>query len=318
MGEFDIYRSAINGLALIASGSTTKEGPYKKDLERAKGFLIKQINKAFELAAKEPDHGLVAYYPFEFSMSAIFLAHLYQASRSDDLKDILEKLRDCFIRLQCKDGGWSYWNKKTTMTYMTTPVLMALFILDHAGIKVDEKVFELARKHYAEILQRRQDGMFYYFAKPEKTFDKSDNHSGLGRTMGALLPMYLLGLTKTEIFTKTKTYCEKHLEDLDRSSNGPSFHLFWGGLSLFYTDENGWKNYWNNFGGKITNSQDKHGGILIKHRDNAYKPIDGRPGINSYAGTDYTTGHYAIILQLVKGHLLFDKLKPLALEDKKD
>jgi hypothetical protein len=120
--------------------------------------------------------------------------------------------------------------------------------------------------------------------------------------------MELLGLSNTEVFARLGTFSEKNLDRIDMSQHGPAFHMFCAGLSCFYLQEkNLWKKFLGNYRSLIEKSQDKDGAILVKPRDGSCKPMDEAKGF----GPVYTTANYVILLQLHKGKLLFDKLKPV-------
>ncbi len=298
IGEWSVFTS-LYGLALVASGSTTKDGPYKNEIQKAKEAAIEYVNQHLG-----KDRGDALPYVM------MFLAHVYHADKSDDLKNILEKIRDQWLQLQLSDGGWAYGfgenpKKATGKLFEVTSSVIALLTLREAGIKVEEKVFEEAQKYY-EGKTRQSDGSYTYhsFFLGKKPQGIDAPPISVGRSVAALWPLYIFGLS--DAFKKTKEFSEKNIKNVEYGQHGPVYHLFWAGLSCYYTESTLWKSYWDVFGERIVKAQSEDGSILIKsHKKREAWPIDG-----IYLGPLWTTSWYTIVLQIHKGHLLFDKIKP--------
>ncbi len=305
-----VFFTAISGLGLYANGSTTKDGPYKKELQKANEVVVKAV-----LEGEKKSFYWVGMYIFEMSFFALFLSHVYQTEKTEELKKVLEKIRDYLIKKQGDDGGWGYGGRdcleeKGAMPFVTNQVIISLLLLNHVGIEVDERVFKEAIKFYSDA-QYPNGAYDYSFTGKVAKLPTGNMEIGMGfyvgRTLAALWPMYLLGGSDTETFKKPKSFSEKHLKSTPTCHHGPVYHLFFVGLACFYTKEKAlWEKYNFEFRDRIIKAQKEDGSILIK-LSSGDQPIDHTEKL----GPIYTTPLYTIILQLHKGNLLFDKMKPM-------
>jgi len=312
--------TSINALALYAGGSTSKEGRYKNEIQRAKRAVIKLVQSLLQNKLN-PD-----YHTYRYAV--LFLTHVYKHEKSAELKTLLEKIRNHLVKRQFSSGGWSYGGPDE-MPFMTTCTVISLMLLRQVGIKVDNKVFESARNFYTmDYLQHNEGGLVYH-AKWEKIHKilkaiykkgglKLNPENRAGRTAAALWPMQLLGLSDSDTFRKAKKFAVKNIDEIDRSQHGPAYHLFWTALACFYGQQEGlWKKFHERFCNEIVKNQAEDGSILIKPRKNSYMPVDEEKSpLKSVGfhqtGPIYTTPKYVIILLLNRGTLLFDRLKSLS------
>lgn len=235
--------TALNGFALLASGSTTKEGPYQKELAKAKKVVFDMVEGYVKsmLKAKPQNYppGIHCVRRVDVSIATWFLVHMYQIEKTEELKELLGKVRDFIVREMLeKQGGWNYHGPlaKQSMTFVTNSNTAALVCLGQlCDLQVDDKVFENVRKCYAEFLQIEDGSLFYYLhaystkAKPQPS--KKLAIESTGRTVAGLWTMYLLGMTKSKTYEKAKAFVDSNLDDLDRSQHGPSYHMLMGALS---------------------------------------------------------------------------------------
>ena len=100
--------TALAGTALLASGSTTTQGPYAKNIRRAVDFLM----------GKARDNGLIGdpqrdnRYTYGHGFSMLFLSQVLgeeeDQDRRQELMEILDKAVQFSGRAQTKSGGWGY------------------------------------------------------------------------------------------------------------------------------------------------------------------------------------------------------------------
>ncbi len=303
-----IYNIGMKGLALLASGSTTKSGPHQKEINETIKIITKQLEGN----------------TWQIDPATMFLAHIYQTDKSAEVKKTLEKARDILTRDQVDDGGWAYRSpmkgKGMSATFFTNTSLVALLTLKHVGIDVDEKVLEKARGFYTK--RGKEDGSYGYnylnekinIPKGGKGSDCSvvTSQQDVGRTMLAAWVMQLLGLCGSEKNKKAKEYVDKRFDELDISLDGPSYHLFWGALTSYYGDEKGWwKKYNDTYRDLLLKSQKEDGGIFYipDSKRDGYKFLNIWDGWKNQCLASHTTPQYIVVLQLHKGHLMFGKFK---------
>jgi hypothetical protein len=292
--------TCLNGLALYASGSTTKEGPFQKNVLLAKSGIKKLISYVHSNFRNDP-HTSEAHHALPYV--AFFLAHLSRQDNDQDAKTMLEGYTKWILSVQDKEGGWSY--KSYSQVFATNSAILSLLLIRNAGYKVDDKVFTKAKEVYTSKdpkICQNEDGSFMYGFDNKKYGVFPVN---VGRTAEALWPMKLIGLADSATYKKAAEYTRKNLEHLDKAQHGPSYHLFYGGLGCLYMNEDPltWAAFWKTFRDTIVQAQKDDGSILAAAKKDAFQPID------EYMGPFYTTPKYAILLQLHKGHLQFDKIK---------
>lgn len=307
--------TSLGGLALLASGSTTKEGPYKAELIKAVNRVKKTVQKMIKTC-----HSWL-------EIPVLFLGHVYKIEKSEELKELLLTLRDILLKRQRKEGGWDY-GPVPDLTYkpeilVTNNTIIALMLLQHVGIDIDNKVFKRAIEFYEKGGLQSKEGGFYYRTSYElkkfmKVEPKSNDWTLAGRTVEALWPLELLEATKGEMYENAKNYAKKYIHEIDRSQHGAAYHCLFAGMSCYYgKDRTMWKKYQELFWEKIVKAQKEDGSIQIVPREGGEQSIDlldtavlekkGMRGV--IFGAVYTTSMYAILLQLQKNNLLFDKLK---------
>ncbi len=310
--NYPISFASFAGLSFIAAGYTPKEGLYKDNINNASEFVIISLKEQFE----KPKSAWL-------EMGAIFLAHVYQCKPSDELKNVLCKVRDHLIKRQQSDGGWTYHGRLCGQSFTTNGVIISLLTLKNAGIKVDEKILETASAFYDKSQEDykyrdgvvKNDGHFKYEARPipidvgkSLHIDSARQHAG--RTVAALWLLEILGRDNTETYKKAAAWSKKYLDDIDRSHHGSAYHLLFAGLSCYYgKNKEFWKKYKDLFYKGILEAQQKDGSITLKQREGTEYPLEFTDTWGEERwGPVYTTSLYTIILQLHKGHLLFDKL----------
>ncbi len=299
--DFSLYTTVICGLALIADGALTKDGRNKAEFQRATKSVIRYLEDILKTINDKAKYYLENHVKFDqMPATAIFLAHVYNKEKTNDLKELLEKILPVWEKQQRKDGGWHYRPSYAGSTYMTNEIAVTLRLFELVGIEVDNKFYDGINKFYPKVLAK--DGSFDYFIKSMKTNAK-------GRTAASIWPLELLGFAESEIYTKVKEYADKNIDSIDNGHHGPSFHVLWGGLSCFYqSDKTAWEKFWKFYRDFILDGQKEDGSIMVKARKGTFFPVDGVDSLK-FATPVYTTAHYLVVLQLAKGHLLFDKLK---------
>jgi len=321
--RFGLTISSLNALALWAGGSTTRKGPHQKTLAKARDAIMKWLSddlgkkykkgKRFSGSAlkrlqfRSRGHGV--------PWAVLFLAHVYGVEKTDKLKQLLIQCRDFLVQTQQKEGGWTYakverWERRRamgSMTFITNITVPAVLALRHIGIDVEPKILEHAARFYTQDSLLRPDGAFIY----GKFRDVTGQYTAIGRTVAALWPMALLGLTQSKTFKNAQTYSTKHLQDCDRSQHGPDYHVFCVGLSCYYagSQKTLWKKFKEAFWPAILKAQKPDGSIALTPRPGSNCPIGAR---FTAGGPLLTTPLYALLLQLEGGHLFLDKLQPVA------
>jgi hypothetical protein len=305
--------TSLNGLALYASGSTTREGPYREELRKARDWIVRYLTERFrpETSLRSGEHFIERQ---AMPVMLMFLCQLYEQEKGDDLKILLEQVREHLLSFRA-GGGWSYLGEGGGgMTHLTNLVIVSLVGLQSLGHPVPDTWFGDARQFY--IRMQNEDGGYPYRAMPEseraRGFEGSRRglyeavyKSQAGGTAGALWAMYLLGMKETETFQKAKVFLEGHYAEVAHSNHGPGFHLFFATQATRAVDQDLWERFWHTFREGILAGQNEEGSMVMEAPAGASKPIDGKSW-----GRSYATGFYALVLQRER-HLILDKLVPM-------
>lgn len=302
----DVAVTALYGLALYGTGSTTKDGKYQKEISSLRDWLVKKITDGTPKPKKDIFmQGYNSHRMHGYMISSWFLCHVYQTEQSKEIKELLEKLRDEFIKSQEKDGGWNYKTKRgrrSGMAYLTCIAATTFALLKEIGIKVEDKV--LTRTGDFFVTNQNKDGGYPYF----KTETREKRRvSEAGRTAESLWSMHLLAMQKTETYQNSKKHVEENYKKTAHSQHGPSFHLFFAALSTQSTGKELWTKFWQNFRDQIIKGQNEDGSIAMKPPDDAVLPID-EAKMGSCGGRIYATPLYLLMFQVSGKNLLFNKL----------
>jgi hypothetical protein len=108
IGEFPTSMTSLASLAILASGSTTTQGPHAESLDRATRFLLESARPGGLITRKEEESR--SMYGHGFSM--LFLGELIGMEESpeklNDLHRVLNAAIELTSRSQSALGGWLY------------------------------------------------------------------------------------------------------------------------------------------------------------------------------------------------------------------
>ena len=216
--------TALSGLALICSGSTTTQGPYVKQIRRTVDYLLTKCRSNGLIGDPKRDHR----YTYGHGFAMLFLSQVFgeeeDIDRRDELAEVLEKAVQFSINAQTKEGGWGYISSKdndfdegsTTITQV-----QGLRGCRNAGIVVPKKPIESA-KQYIYKCQNKDGGISYS--------TKSLGSSRPAITAAALAALYNAGDYESKYIPKMWNYSRKHLHNL---TNNEAAH--WHYTYLYYS-----------------------------------------------------------------------------------
>lgn len=164
---YPVAMAALAGTALLASGSTTTQGPYSKHIARCTDFLI----------SKSRTNGLIGdpasdiRYTYGHGFSMLFLSQVlgeegYEDRRAE-LLDVLNRAVDFCCKAQTTAGGWGYVSARDGANYdegsTTITQVQGLRGCRNAGISVPAEVIERAKNYIYEC--KNDDGGISYSSK---------------------------------------------------------------------------------------------------------------------------------------------------------
>lgn len=164
---YPVALAALAGTAMIASGSTTTQGPYSKQIARCADFLI----------SKSRTNGLIGdpatdiRYTYGHGFSMLFLSQVLgeegYEDRRTELLDVLNRAVDFCAKAQTSAGGWGYVSARDGNNYdegsTTITQVQGLRGCRNAGITVSAEVIENAIKYIYDC--KNDDGGISYSSK---------------------------------------------------------------------------------------------------------------------------------------------------------
>ena len=277
--------TALAGLALLCEGSTTTQGKYSRNVQRAVDFLLNQSQTNGLIGNPTKDDR----YTYGHGFSMLFLSQvLGEEEGPDRRKRIVDVLSRAVIfsgRAQTKVGGWGYVSSdkdgrgvdegSTTITQV-----QGLRGCRNAGITVPKQIIDKAVGYIKRCT--RDDGGVQYSIK-----------GGSGRpaiTAAAVACLFNAGEYQGKNVPKMLKYCEKNLANIGNRGFGHWHYAHYYYAQVKYRQ--GGK-IWEDYRGKVTAR------LMSEVKD------DGKHAVwtQGYIGAVYTTSINLTILQLDRGCL---------------
>ena len=219
--------AALAGTALIASGSTTTQGPYAKEIAHASDYLI----------SKSRDNGLIgdpqsdSRYTYGHGFSMLLLSQVLGEEglldRREELVDVLTKAVEFSGNAQTAAGGWGYVSAREGNDFdegsTTITQVQGLRGCRNAGIPVSSKVIENAKEY------------IYGCKNPDGGISYSSRQKGSSRpaiTAAALAALYNAGDYDSNHVPEMLKYAKESLHDI---SDGTRAFGHWHYTYLYYS-----------------------------------------------------------------------------------
>lgn len=275
--------TALAGLALLCSGSTTTQGPYARNIRRAVNFLF----------SKSRDNGLIGdpkldnRYTYGHGFSMLFLSQVLgeeeDEDRRNELIEVLQKASQFSGFAQTKSGGWGYVSAADGSNFdegsTTITQVQGLRGCRNAGIAVPAQIIERAK------------GYIYRCKNPDGGISYSSRNRGSSRpaiTAAALAALYNAGDYDSKHVPDMMAYTKKQLYRLGGVQHFGHWHYTYLYYSQVVYREGG--TFWEDFRRKISDR------ISSEQNGNGY-------WTGGNVGPIYITSINLIILQLERGFL---------------
>ena len=275
--------ASLAATALIASGSTTTQGPYAKQIGRATDYLISKSRPNGLIGDPQTDMRYTYGHGFAMLLMSQVLGEEGLIDRREELVDVLTRAVQFSGNAQTEAGGWGYVSAAQGNNFdegsTTITQVQGLRGCRNAGIPVSGKVIENAKEY------------IYGCKNPDGGISYSSKQRGSSRpaiTAAALAALYNAGDYDSEHVPDMLEYAKKSLHDLGGRSFG-----HWHYTYLYYS--------------QVVYRQ---GDELWKpFRDRLYDKIVGQQSPDGFWGSQgsmhpvYVTACNLIMLQLDKGYL---------------
>ena len=209
--NYPVAMTALAGTALIASGSTTTQGPYAKNIRRSVDYLL----------TKARPNGLIgdplvdSRYTYGHGFSMLFLSQVLgeeeDVERREELIEVLLKATEFSISAQTPSGGWGYVSARDGNNFdegsTTITQVQGLRGCRNAGIPVAKEAIDRAKNYIYEC--KNEDGGISY----------SSRNRGSSRpaiTAAALAALYNAGeYNDAEHVPDMIKYCKDNLDNVN-------------------------------------------------------------------------------------------------------
>lgn len=275
--------TALAGMALLCSGSTTTQGPYAKNIRRAVNYLV----------SKSRSNGLIGdplidnRYTYGHGFAMLFLSQVLgeeeDEERRRELIDVLKRAVDFSAKAQTPAGGWGYVSAADGNNFdegsTTITQVQGLRGCRNAGIPVPSEVIESAKQYIYNC--KNADGGISYSSR-------NRGNSRPAITAAALAALYNAGDYDSQHVPDMLRYCKQHLY---RITGAQESFGHWHYTYLYYSQV-------------VYRQGDEE---WIPFRDALYDRIvkEQSPGGNwtGQIGDIYVTSCNLIMLQLDKAYL---------------
>ena len=275
--------TALAGLALLCSGSTTTQGPYARQVRRAVDYLTSKSRKNGLIGNPLRDNR----YTYGHGFSMLFLSQVLgeeeDIERRQELIELLVRAVKFSGRAQTTSGGWGYMSAKDGSNFdegsTTITQVQGLRGCRNAGIPVPAEVVEKAKEYIYRC--KNADGGISYSSRNRGT-------SRPAITAAALASLYNAGDYDSQHVPEMLGYCKRNLYRI--TDNARSFG-HWHYTYLYYSQvvyregRSDWETFRDKLYNRITSQQ---------HDDGSWQ---------GNIGPIYVTSINLIILQLDKACL---------------
>ena len=201
--------AALAGTALIASGSTTTQGPYARQIARAADYLISKSRSNGLIGDPQTD----SRYTYGHGFAMLFLSQVLGEEglldRREELVDVLTSAVKFSGYAQTAAGGWGYVSARDGNDFdegsTTITQVQGLRGCRNAGIPVPTKIIDSAKRY------------IYGCKNPDGGISYSSRQKGTSRpaiTAAALAALYNAGDYDNDQVPEMFDYAKSQLHDI--------------------------------------------------------------------------------------------------------
>ncbi len=204
--------SALAGIAMLCSGSTSTQGPYAKNIARTTDFLLTKSRPNGLIGEPTSDQRYTYGHGFAMLFLSQVLGEEGVADRREEILEALNKAIEFCGNAQTASGGWGYVSARDGNDYdegsTTITQVQGLRGCRNAGLAVPSEIIEAA-KQYMYRCQNEDGGISY-----------SSTQMGTSRpaiTAASLAALYNAGDYDSSNVPEMQSYCKDHLYDINSS-----------------------------------------------------------------------------------------------------
>jgi squalene cyclase len=200
-GTYPTTMTALAGLALMASGSTTTRGPHAPNLRRALGWLLDSARPDGLITRPEDGRSMYGH-----GFATLFLSQAYGAEedneRAAEIHRVLSRAVMLTSRSQSQLGGWLYTpDAQSDEGSVTVTQIQALRGCRNAGVSVPRATIDRAVAYIAGSQQ--PDGGIAYRS------GMSGSRPAI--SAAAVATLYNAGKYDDDMAERCLAYCKRHV-----------------------------------------------------------------------------------------------------------
>ncbi|MCG3137197.1 MAG: hypothetical protein HJJLKODD_01040 [Phycisphaerae bacterium] len=237
-GSYPVAMTALASVSLLMSGSTTTEGPYAEQLNKATTYILSQAQPNGLIAS--PMEEARSMYAHGFSL--LYLGQLHgmeeSSARQQQIAEVLRKGIELTSRSQSTDGGWLYTPTDAgDEGSVTVTQVQGMRSAKTAGIAVSKKVIDQAMAYLD--MSMRPDGGIAYRAR-----DMAGSRPPI--TAAALVCWFNAGQFDHPNVPRAMKYCARNIGIGDHAS-GVAGHFYYAHLyyaqAMYLAGDETWNAY---------------------------------------------------------------------------
>lgn len=287
-GRYPAAMTSLAGIAMLCEGSTTTQGQYAENLQKAVDYLTSQSRPNGLIGDPLRDDRYTYGHGFAMLFLSQVLGEEEDVQRREELIEVLTKAVRFSGQAQTEAGGWGYVSAKDGNGFdegsTTITQVQGLRSCRNAGIPVPKEIIDKAIDYIYKCTLK--DGGVQYSSK-----------GGGGRpaiTAAAIACLFNAGEYDSDYVPRMMKYCRQHLGTSARDNYGHWHygHFYYSQVQYREAGET-WDTYRKAIYGKLVREA---------------KPVNlpngkGVMWDHDYMGSIYTTCLNLIILQMDRGLL---------------
>jgi len=297
-GMYPVAMTGISGMALLAEGSTIREGRFRDNIRRACDYLMSKAQPNGMIGSPNTP-GESGRYTYGHGFATLFLASVYgeeeEGERRKRLEEILTKAAKFTHEAQTDLGGWGYVSAKEGGGFdegsTTVTQVQALRAVRNAGIPVPPKAIPMAQD-YLKKATSQQGGVIYSL--------RQGGGGGGGSpalTSAAIACGFSTGDYNSELIKKWFKFCQQHLRTLGDGRMGhDEYTHYYFGQAMYFLGEKRWKEMFPNDPPEQIMTWSKYRKATFDNLKRTQQ-ADGSWG-GSQAGATFATAIHLTIMQL--------------------
>lgn len=227
-GAYPTAMTALSATALVASGATTTQGPYAKQIRKSVDYLTSKARTNGLIGDPLTDNRYTYGHGFSMLVLSQILGEEEDAERRQELIEVLKKAVEFCGNAQTQKGGWGYVSARDGNNFdegsTTITQVQGLRGCRNAGISVPIEIIEKAKKYIYDC--KNDDGGISYSSRNLRT-------SRPAITAAALAALYNAGDYDSQHVPAMLKYCKDNLSNINAGGQQAFGH--WHYTYLYYS-----------------------------------------------------------------------------------